>query len=658
MDKRDIRIAIVGAGIFGGTISWLLAKEGYTVDLFDEKNEIMKCASQINQYRLHRGYHYPRSEDTIMECLRGEWEFRSVYGDSVIDDPHEHYYCIAKENSFLSADEIMKVYDRFNLEYEVADCGVASPENIEATLKVRESIFDYEKLKQIILKRINEYKVNLYLERHVEYDDLKNYDLVVIATYALTNNLLKNFPSAQNDYQFELVEKIVLDLPEKYQNKSIVVQDGPFTCIDPLGSSKYVIMGNVTHAIHLRNIGKIPQIPQEYIKLLNNGIISNPPITKINDFMDSAEKYFPGIKKSAIHIGSMYTIRTVLPFREHDDARPTIVRQIDDRTVSVFSGKIPTCITAAKDVVRIANNIHNKKKLNIGIIGVGKWGKNLLTNFHKISNIKYCANKNNTDFINENYPHIQTTLDYNNILNDESIQAVVISTPINELSKVFEDSLDHNKHIFIEKPVAHSKEVLRDILNKKEHLIKDKVVFVGYIYLHNPIYKKIKSISSQDPIKEINTHWTKVGTFDNDIFLNLVSHDLAIILDLFSTDPINLNLIKNEDVVSQSDIINLEMQFDNKRKASISIDRVHPSKSKEIKFVTNSGRIFYWIDHQLFEFDKVSKEFIKLYENNEDLIKIEALSFIDAVLNKKYDNDHLYLSYKILDNIDKIKQLI
>ena len=92
---------------------------------------------------------------------------------------------------------------------------------------------------------------------------------------------------------------------------------------------------------------------------MNNGIIKNPPITKYEKFIDSASEYFVGIEKS-VHIGSMFTIRTVLPFRDHDDARPTIVEQVDDNIVTIFSGKIPTCIDSAQQVLNIANTNSNQ----------------------------------------------------------------------------------------------------------------------------------------------------------------------------------------------------------------------------------------------------------------------------------------------------------
>ena len=50
------------------------------------------------------------------------------------------------------------------------------------------------------------------------------------------------------------------------------------------------------------------------------------------------------------HIGSMYTIRTVLPNVEKTDTRPTLVNKINDNIITVFSGKIGNCIEAANQV--------------------------------------------------------------------------------------------------------------------------------------------------------------------------------------------------------------------------------------------------------------------------------------------------------------------
>ena len=66
----------------------------------------------------------------------------------------------------------------------------------------------------------------------------------------------------QKDYQFELCEKPVIKLPEQYKNKSVVIMDGPFMCIDPYGQTGYHVMGNVVHAIHETSVGFSPNFPK------------------------------------------------------------------------------------------------------------------------------------------------------------------------------------------------------------------------------------------------------------------------------------------------------------------------------------------------------------------------------------------------------------
>ena len=60
----------------------------------------------------------------------------------------------------------------------------------------------------------------------------------------------------------------------------------------------------------------------------------------------------PEVNK-AKHIGSSFCIKAVLSNVEKTDERPTMVREINDKIISVFSGKIPTCVDAAKKVEKI-----------------------------------------------------------------------------------------------------------------------------------------------------------------------------------------------------------------------------------------------------------------------------------------------------------------
>jgi predicted dehydrogenase len=653
-----MKIGIVGGGIFGLTTAWILAKEGFKVDLYEEKKDVFMATSGINQFRLHRGYHYPRSVETIISCLHGERKFREVYPEVVIDDPHKHYYAIAKEESFLNANQCFKVWSECGLKYEITDLNILDKENIEKCVKVEESIIDPFKFKETCLKRCDEYGVNIILNKKVDYNDMKNYDLIVVATYAHNNSLIEKFPSAQRDYQFELVEKMVLNLPEKFKNMSVVIQDGPFTCIDPFGETGLFLMGNVTHAIHHKNIGRAPEIPEEYKEILNNGIIKNPKITKIKEFLDSAERFFPGIKEGAEHIGSMFTIRTVLPYREHDDARPTIVEEINEKIVSIFSGKIPTCVDAAEQVLQIAKNkMEKKKQIRVGIIGVGRWGKNLLRIFNEFSEVKACVNK--TDFftqrfIKENYPLIKTSFNYEDILNDDAINTVIIATPIATHFEIAKKSLEKGKKVFLEKPLAEN-------LSDAEKLIdsaKGKILFVGQIFLYHPCYKRLKELTSNDRIVSLESNWDKFGTFDENIFSNLVSHELSIISGLIGSSPKEIKLEKNKAIISESDIISLKLNFYEGVNCEINIDRVSPKKMKEIKINTEKGEVYHWIDNKILYLDKDKKTFRTLFESDEEPLEIEVKKFLDHIKNDYEPITNKNIALSVMKMLDTIKDEI
>ncbi len=97
------------------------------------------------------------------------------------------------------------------------------------------------------------------------------------------------------------------------------------------------------------------EIPENFEPLLDKGIIKNTPITNFKKFQDSASEFLPLLEKAS-HVGSMFTIRTVLPKIEKTDARPTLVKKISDNAVYIFSGKIGNCVDASIQVEKLINN--------------------------------------------------------------------------------------------------------------------------------------------------------------------------------------------------------------------------------------------------------------------------------------------------------------
>ena len=344
--KKEIcpSVLVVGGGIFGSTSAISLSNSGYNVTLHEELDDIMKCASGINQYRLHKGYHYPRSKDTAKECLVGIKSFKRKYEDAVVNGDIQHFYSISSKDSFITGNDYLRFLNKMKLDYKV----VQSNMGVDLTVSVNEELFDSDILKNVVERRMTSSGVNVVYNKKTVKKDFEEYDYVTISTYSKINELL----DIPRQYQFEVIEKPVVKLPKIYENKSIVVMDGPFMCLDPFKDGLHVL-GHVKHAIHSTNVGEYPIVPnKDLLKYLNNGVIKKPKVTKINKFKEAGMVFFEDFDKLE-HIGSMFTIRTVLSYRDYDDARPTLVRREDGNTFSIFSGKIGTCVEASNQLVNI-----------------------------------------------------------------------------------------------------------------------------------------------------------------------------------------------------------------------------------------------------------------------------------------------------------------
>src|SRR5208282_2018600 len=91
------KIALAGAGIYGATAAIRLAEQGHQVHLFDPLG-VLRAASAINQYRVHAGYHYPRSPETIREIAEARTEFTQAFAPAIVKNCR-YYYAIPKEHS-------------------------------------------------------------------------------------------------------------------------------------------------------------------------------------------------------------------------------------------------------------------------------------------------------------------------------------------------------------------------------------------------------------------------------------------------------------------------------------------------------------------------------------------------------------------------------
>lgn len=346
LNEHKPKVAVVGGGIFG--VSSALKLCDLDVTLFERNSDILSEASATNQYRLHRGYHYPRSIDTAISANKGTQTFVEEYPCEIPQT--KQYYAIASKNSKVSTEDYESFMKEVSLNYDVVDLDLVSDINVDKVYLANETLFDPCELYKICKDRLDESDVELRLNTEFTPSMVDSYDYVVNCTYSNLNQINDD----NQVYQFEVCEKPLLKLSDKYKGIGIVVMDGPFMCIDPYSDTDYHIMGNVVHAIHETNVGEYPIVSDELKSVLNKGLVRNPKVTNIDKFIESASEFFD--MEGVEHIGSMFTIRTVLANRDHDDARPSIVKKHNQKLYSIFSGKISTAVDTSSELERYIMN--------------------------------------------------------------------------------------------------------------------------------------------------------------------------------------------------------------------------------------------------------------------------------------------------------------
>ncbi len=269
---------------------------------------------------------------------------------------------------------------------------------------------------------------------------------------------------------------------------------------------------------------------------------------------------------------------------------------------------------------------------------------------NRLSNIHY--NKKNIVWLQQNYPSIDFTTDINQVLNDSDIDAVVIATPIKSHFTIAKKSLESKKHVFVEKPLTKTvgqAEKLVDIAKKNKLCL-----FVGHVFLYNEIFKKIKTIHKTESIKHANFEWKKLGTFDEDIFENLLSHDLALNLELFGM-PKKIQMKSKYSFLTPIDRFSLELFFNKTRRSEITIDRTSHYKKKTVMFTTRKNS-YIWDDDKLLKFDKKTETYKKKFQSKNMPLYLECKEFIKIINAKNYSVDSAILAKKISSLISKISK--
>ncbi|MBU89928.1 hypothetical protein CMO94_00170 [Candidatus Woesearchaeota archaeon] len=262
-------------------------------------------------------------------------------------------------------------------------------------------------------------------------------------------------------------------------------------------------------------------------------------------------------------------------------------------------------------------------KINIGIIGLGRFGKNYLRTFNELDNALVtwvCATKESTikeaiSKIKTKVP-IKTTTNYEDVFGDSEVDAVAIVTPGSTHFSLAKEALKCNKHVIVEKPLTLSSDDAKELV-KISNAAK-KILMVGHIHRFNPAIKKLKEDIKSGIFGKINyIEYTHLGNGpvrkDINALWDFFPHVLSILFYLLEDLPLKVNA-NGASFLQKGieDVVTMDLTFPNNIFATAIGSWLYPVKKMGIVIV--GEKLYATFD------DYLTEEKLKYYSNNSKLI--------------------------------------
>ncbi len=266
--------------------------------------------------------------------------------------------------------------------------------------------------------------------------------------------------------------------------------------------------------------------------------------------------------------------------------------------------------------------------MNIGVIGCGYWGPNLIRNFASMPDVCVTAvadlRRDRLTTIARPFPTIKTlSTDARDIITSPDVDAVVIATPVSTHFSLGMDVLEHGKHLFLEKPFTATVEQAERLIEAAEK--RNLRVMVDHTFLYTGAVQAIKRLVDRGDLGDLyyfDSVRVNLGLFQHDVNViwDLAAHDVSIMDYLLDRTP---KAIAATGVAHfESDIENIAYVtafYDNNLLGHIHVNWLAPVKVRKTLLSGSKKMVIYD--------DMEPSEKIKVYDRGMDVVR---------------DKDHIY----------------
>jgi len=226
-------------------------------------------------------------------------------------------------------------------------------------------------------------------------------------------------------------------------------------------------------------------------------------------------------------------------------------------------------------------------------IGLGQWGKNLARNFGDLADLTWLCDVDESQHggLAQRYPQARLTAKLDDVLADESVEAVVIATPVPTHYELARRVLEAGKHVFVEKPPAMRGAELEELCELSEE--RGLVLMPGHLLLYHPGVTKLKQIVDSGELGDVLYVYgnrQNLGTFrtNENALWSLGVHDLSVLLYLIEEEPNEVRAHGNAFLTGGvEDVVFCYLNFPSGKMAHMHLSWLDPHKIRRITVVGN-----------------------------------------------------------------------
>jgi predicted dehydrogenase len=229
----------------------------------------------------------------------------------------------------------------------------------------------------------------------------------------------------------------------------------------------------------------------------------------------------------------------------------------------------------------------------IGVAGLGYWGPNLARNFDRLpdAELAWLCDESEERLARHGaaFPGARTTTSLDDLLADETLDAVVLATPVPTHARLALKVLEAGKHCFVEKPLAQSVEEAEQVVAAAR--AAERVLMVGHLLEYHPGVEALKQLVDAGELGDVRYVYSNrlnLGVLrpDENALWSLGAHDVSVILRLAGEEPHECRAV-GESYMQEGieDVVFCFMRFPSGLAAHMHLSWLDPHKERRFTVV-------------------------------------------------------------------------